>query len=539
MSQLPDFYDEIPLDASSAAIDEAELFFDDGITADETAIEAEASRWDDPIINQLLQWPAPELPEQTSNALMRRLLKALSAQLEQGHTALSAALMHDILSDTGWPVHPLITTSPLKQPRPLVLDQNRLYWYRHWAQERALAQTIQQFDQIHSDGDEQPLTQDAAHSLANAQQQQAIRIALQMRFCIITGGPGTGKTFTLAQIVRQLLHTQPDFKIGLAAPTGKAAQRMQEALQQAFAGEIQLLSGLSAVTVHRLLGLGQGTTPFYHAGKPLPYDLVVVDEASMLDLALAEQLFAAIGPDSRLILLGDDHQLTSVEAGSVLHDLVRSPVMAQRVVKLTESKRFSSQAGIGQLANYILTEQQDLTQLQRIFRQNPNQLRLQPIPTVPRRQQRDRIQQYHQQKALERQALTHLFDQLWQPYQAYLDALETGQPFAQLLQAFNQFRILTATREGRLGVKEINKQLSQRWLAYRHQAMRPDGWFIGRPVLVTQNDYALGLANGDIGLCLLNEDGLFEVHFESRTAESVQRLPVSRLPPDQLDRYNS
>ena len=206
-----------------------------------------------------------------------------------------------------------------------------VWLHRQWYAEQSLAKQLMKiahrkvaaFNGISA-------SQDIDNGLApNAMQQLAIDKSSQHALSIIIGGPGTGKTFTVAKLVTTLQKGQehkrkqdpnlPPLSITLTAPTGKAAQRMQQSLQKSLQDEEITLD--NAKTLHRLLGIGRDGIPRYHAKNPLPDDLIIVDEASMLGLELASQLVDAIKPTGRLILLGDANQLAAVDAGSVLSDL--------------------------------------------------------------------------------------------------------------------------------------------------------------------------------------------------------------------------
>ena len=237
-----------------------------------------------------------------------------------------------------------------------------VWLHRQWYAEQSLAKQLMKiahrkvaaFSGISS-------SQDIDNGLApkpNAMQQLAIDKSSQHALSIIIGGPGTGKTFTVAKLVTTLQkgheHKRkqdpnlPPLSITLTAPTGKAAQRMQQSLQKSLQDEEITLD--NAKTLHRLLGIGRDGIPRYHAKNPLPDDLIIVDEASMLGLELASQLVDAIKPTGRLILLGDANQLAAVDAGSVLSDLCAVTRLQPYITELTESKRFDSNSVVGQFA---------------------------------------------------------------------------------------------------------------------------------------------------------------------------------------------
>ena len=333
---------------------------------------------------------------------------------------------------------------------------------------------------------------------------------------MITGGPGTGKTYTLVRIVKALQQAQPDLRVALAAPTGKAAQRMQSVLDNAFAeqgidaGNIQ-----TAQTVHRLLGLGNGSKPRYDRNNPLPYDLIVLDEGSMLDLALGSLLFDAVAAGTRFIILGDADQLAAVDAGAVLADLQQSEVLASYQVHLSESKRFAADQGIGQLAQAVL--QQQVEQAHALLAQ-PDNAQIAYYPLQDEALKKDKVLQQQ------------LFNQLWYGFAGYVKALQQGQDIQQLFQAFDSYRILAAMRLGVMGTARINQEMSLRLKQQLHTngsgSAAVGEWFHGRPVMMSRNDYGLQLSNGDIGICLQDGQGKWQVHFPHLS----KPIAVSRLP---------
>ena len=218
----------------------------------------------------------------------------------------------------------------------------------------------------------------------NDQQIAAINVANNNAFSIITGGPGTGKTYTVAQLVialqqatesrgdesKHIRFSTDSASLALAAPTGKAAQRMQESLQAALDDANVELQLQEAKTIHRLLGIGRTGRPRYDTNNPLGEDIIIVDEASMLGVELANYLVSAVKPGARLILLGDANQLAAVDAGAVLADLCRIPLLQPIHAELTESRRFSAESGIGKLATQINKAETNLQAIWQLLRQD-------------------------------------------------------------------------------------------------------------------------------------------------------------------------
>lgn len=425
------------------------------------------------------------------------------------------------------------------QVAPCVYDQQGLALYRYWQLEQRLAQQIcrlkRQMTPAIDISEYESLLEDEF-------QQAALKMVLQQWLSIITGGPGTGKTYTLARIIAALNQMIPDIRIAMAAPTGKAAQRMQEALQNSFNDPKLIASGLvtdelrnqTTQTLHRLLGMGNRQIPRFNAKQPLPYDVIVVDEASMLDLNLATALFEAVPESCRIILLGDANQLASVDVGSVLADLQQVDALAENRVQLKNSRRFSDEAKIGQFARFIQAQQDSsrpeliLTQLEdeivkaaplqeiRLTKEMSDLIQLEYLATA---QEMD-VEQYQQK-------LMYGFRTYVDSLIAYLNAEQPTEYIQQVISAFDDYRILAAVKHGALGVEQINRY-AERWLNQQLKQIAIAEWYVGRPVMMTYNDYQLGISNGDIGICFKHrtQPQQFEVFFPSLNKWiSAHRLP--------------
>lgn len=370
---------------------------------------------------------------------------------------------------------------------------------------------------------------------------KAIDIANKNAFSIITGGPGTGKTYTVAQLVMALqqatesrgaAHEKIKFStdsasLALAAPTGKAAQRMQESLQAALDAANVELQLQEAKTIHRLLGIGRTGRPRYDANNPLGEDIIIVDEASMLGVELANYLVSAVKPGARLILLGDANQLAAVDAGAVLADLCRIPRLQAIHAELTESRRFTADSGIGKLAyqiNKIETDTQAIWQLLK-YDEALSFEYINNINSLPTSSANDNaIINSLSNKEKISEATKH--------YNSYLNKIKTllqnpvekSMPksvkttITSLMNTFNQFRILTAGHNGEWGDHYINNYFTQWHLTELKLPLGQNTWFHGRPVMILQNNYELGLFNGDIGFCLQTDDNRsrLEVFFENK-----------------------
>ncbi len=424
---------------------------------------------------------------------------------------------------------------------PCVYDEQGLALYRYWHLEQRLAEQICRLKQQLI----QPVScDDYLNLLTDPHQQAALKMVARQGLSIITGGPGTGKTYTLARIIAVLSQAIPHIRVAMAAPTGKAAQRMQEALQNSFNDPKLLESGLvseelrnqGTQTIHRLLGMGHSQTPRFNQKQPLPYDVIVVDEASMLDLNLATLLFEAVPESCRIILLGDANQLASVDVGAVLADLQQIQALADNRVQLQTSRRFAEGALIGQVAKFIQAQsyQQDHVEVLQRFEVDIVQVsELKPIllqrdmPDVvqleylPEGNQLD-LEMYYQKLMLGFQGYV-------QSLKNYLQEERSIEQVQNVVKAFDDYRILTAVRHGPFGLQQLN-QYAQRWLQQQLSIVTAGGWYVGRPVMMTYNDYQLGISNGDIGLCFEHrtQPQQFEVYFPSLNKwVAANRLPKS------------
>lgn len=425
---------------------------------------------------------------------------------------------------------------------PLVLEDNRLYLYRYWFYETQVSEAIKsrlktidkldyetlskQLDQLYPKTAGQPLNE----------QKLAVALSVIRRFAVISGGPGTGKTTTVINILAVLLSQSADTRIALAAPTGKAAARMMDSIRSGLNhslidDNIRELIPTEASTIHRLLGF-RPTGFRYSQQHLLPVDCVVIDEASMVDLTLMYRLLDALPSHARIILLGDRDQLAAVAAGNVLGDITgrgraiqystglagklgdilsepltdiqtsENPIaVADSIALLKQSYRFSNESGIGKLA--AMVNQGDETRVIKLLDSSSAQIDWFSNPVV----------------RPEQSTLDHIL--------AYYQAVISSDDIETAFNAFECSRVLCAVHSGPFGDKEMNHRIEA--------TMRLKHWingevnFHGRPVLILSNDYELDLFNGDIGLIWLDKDGLLQAFFRD-TRQGLRHFPINSLP---------
>ncbi len=480
------------------------------------------------------------------------LLAALTShQFGRGHACLDLDLLaREGVFALGWDsrAKPLLpanlgdgaATLPWTQGpnSPLVLDGQRLYLRRNWRAEQSIRAAIEARLQqvcVVPDALSDALTLLFPASTSQTEkpgapldwQKVACALAARQRLTLITGGPGTGKTTTVVRLLAllqsdALKHGQP-LRIALAAPTGKAAARLGESISSAVKKLPQALQSQipdKAVTLHKLLHIRPNQLDAN--AVELAVDLVVVDEASMIDLEMMARLLAAVPLTASLILLGDKDQLASVEAGAVMGQLCegatagqytpqtiewvrqttgadlrgwagQGTALAQQTVMLRHSRRFSEDSGIGLWAKAVNAGHG--AGVRRLWRDTPESA-LNSDASVAQLQ----IAQVGDAR------FTALVQQGWHDWLLEIQTLKPGAcseaKALQILQLFSQFQVLCAVREGPWGVETLNRRLAAS-LGFDDQ-----GWYAGRPVMVTRNDYNLQLMNGDVGLCLPHGNGL-------------------------------
>ena len=528
------------------------------------------------LIDQLVRKANNDVPEPLSTFCAA----ITSYELGQGHVCFELAQLEKLFNSGGplqgyelarlplppfaqWPTL-LATSLAFGEGRPLRFELNRVYLARYQQFEQSVSERLA----VRAGNEQVPALQQSLAALFPEPSQQdevnwqkvAAAVAVTSSISVISGGPGTGKTTTVTKLLALLImqaQQQQSLDIRLVAPTGKAAARLTASIGGALADlllkgqvteEVAEQIPKQASTIHRLLGVIPGRNEFrHHQDNLLHLDVLVVDEASMVDLSLMARLLAALPASAKLILLGDKDQLASVEAGSVLGDICsfvtqgysreralqlgaltgfdlvshhlvsQTPcVMADNICQLQKSYRFDKHSGIGFLARAV------------------NAGLASDIPPL--------WDQYTDIERLELTQQAELKTMVLAGYGPYLDLVAqtraddvSFEPHVrQILAAFNRFQLLVALREGPYGVSGLNQQVEQ-WL---HQARKitlnteKNLWYVGRPVMISQNDHQAGLFNGDIGICLANEAGDNRIYFELADGKIHHFLP-SRLPAHQ------
>ncbi|MGI6393918.1 MAG: exodeoxyribonuclease V subunit alpha [bacterium] len=410
-----------------------------------------------------------------------------------------------------------------KRKTPFIFDGKRFYLFRYWQYENMLAKKIVEISKTKCRYSEKldelsnQLTQLFEGEKGENSQFEAALTAVSNRFSVITGGPGTGKTTVIAKILAAIYSVFPDETVLLAAPTGKAASRMNEALKNALKNSKGLINEevkskiqeLSGSSIHRLLGWTSWSGGFAHnEKKPLDAGIVIVDEASMISLSLMLSLVNAVRKGSSLVLLGDKDQLASVEAGNVLGDICKAAnekaFENKNVATLTKSYRFKENKALGELAS-VINESSDASDMLKVFEKHHNG-----------------STRYLNKKMSEaKQFVKEVIVENYSP-------LFESNNVASAIDALEKFRIFCGSKIGVGGVSHINQLAESIFIEKGFMKSGKEVWYHGRPIMVTQNNPNLELFNGDCGV-VFEQNGEKRGYFPASDG-SIKSFPVSTLP---------
>lgn len=474
----------------------------------------------------------------------------LCTALRQGHTCLNLSnvnLINSLAAAVSLPplLHTpeelktrLLTQAAVGSPgayRPLIFDGSRLYLYRYWRYEHDLATSLVCRARLSTNATSPPVANEKIDL-----QEMAIFGATSRQLTILTGGPGTGKTRTIAQMLIALLQATPaHLRIALAAPTGKAAARLIDTLNDAVAS-LNLPTNLSAslpresFTLHRLLGTIPYSPRFkHHELQQLPFDVIIIDEVSMVDTALMAKLVAAIPLRCKLILVGDSDQLPSIEAGSVFADMCSTepPVSCtvaepgvdnelETVHPLPTPTDPLAPCRVNLIKNYRFLENSGILAVSQAIRTG-NSIGALTLLKDPAYTDCHWIELPHAE------ALRSTLTERIYAFATTLNAIKDPQ---KALLYSNRLRILCALREGPWGINACNETVQQMFGNKKRQATQPD-YYAGMPIMITANSYPLNLYNGDTGILLPDPVSPHTlVAYFSLGGGSLQQFPLVRLP---------
>ena len=485
-------------------------------------------------------------------SLIKTALQQLINALQQGKTSIN------ISTDFAEKLLDQEVAGRAGEFKAMIIDENKLYLarYFHYKQslDKLLADLSTQRGPVFNEKRMQPVLQrlfpldvELQKNGSKNWQKVAASLALFQRFTVISGGPGTGKTTTVLKLLAALYESQDEgareLQVMLAAPTGKAAARMQESIRSNISplpcdDKIkQKLQTLNASTLHRLLGYKHQSVEFRHnSHNPLALDILVVDESSMIDSTMMTQLLDAIPAHARIILLGDKDQLPPVGPGSPFSDICdqygfsksfakelqslsgealseitpSNQLLSDNLVFLQHSFRFDEHSGIGNLARAI--NQADTRKAMVLLADE----KFSDIAWV------DYIASEY--RGRDNNKVDPIIEKIKQGFSRYQEALKNEKTFEAINQAFLHFCVLTCIRQSGSGLDKIN-EIAQKALGFPSEQL----WYHGRPIMISKNDYQTKLYNGDVGLCLdLLGTGELRVYFP--TVEGHKAISTSRIP---------
>ena len=400
---------------------------------------------------------------------------------------------------------------------PLVLDESLLYIYRDWVCEQRLAEIILERCALES-GAKKEILADS--------QKMAVLTASRQNLTVISGGPGTGKTTVATAVSAMFLEENPDVKISLCAPTGKAQARLQESILAQIPNlncsdkTKDLLQKLPVSTIHRLLGSRPGTPHFrYNHNHKLVLDVLIVDEASMISQSLMKALFEAIPSTAKLIMLGDMQQLASVESGMVLRDFCLAAKdnesLSENVIELKENYRFASDRGLGLSATAIraLPEKPSALDAEKIVdamrNDSSGEIDIQELPAWVKREFEEHLNVYLKNVLVD-------FEGAQTPYLSFQHEKTVERAY----ELFNKFRVICVHRSGLYGSEVINNLIEQ--LLMPQTKHKGQLFYQGKPIIINENNYAMDLFNGDTGIVWPNEKGELKAFFPSSEANKKE-----------------
>jgi len=495
------------------------------------------------------------------NAVLQNAAYWVSKKLEEGHICLD--LEDELFSENNnidkekLLSLDLVTTDPQKNIQPFVLFNNKLYLQRYFYYETGIIDKIKTLLSGNTGKKYQnellkkkQFTENIFKDNINEDQRISWQLIASLSaiindFVIITGGPGTGKTTTITKFLALLFSIDPGISVSIAAPTGKAAARMNESLANVAEKESNIpedirnkINKISAGTIHRLLGVNYHNNSFVHNSENrLKQDVIIIDEASMIDVALMAKLFDAIRDDAKLILLGDKNQLASVEAGSIFGDLCNIPdksniintadvdfynnfiidekqklpypesntenLLAGKIIELQHSYRFDLKYDIGKFSSLVIA---GIT--------GENQL-LYPYEKCGNKVQCVKISEDYN-------------DPVFNDYLKYYEEYASEEDIEKAFEKLKKSMILCVVREGTYGFKTYNR-LVEKHLESKG-LINSDGIFYHKqPVMITSNDYNLGVFNGDIGIIRKDDDTEQMYIYFQDDKEGIRKFPVVNI----------